>query len=134
MTATQIPDVAAAVIVHDGRVLMIRRRKKEGALLRAFPAGGVESGETPETAAVRETAEEVGVTVMAVSSLGTRVHPATGRTLHYVACAWVSGDVRVVADDEVADVRWVTRVELPTLVPHGLFSPVQTHLDVALGR
>jgi 8-oxo-dGTP pyrophosphatase MutT (NUDIX family) len=68
--------VAAAVIVLDGRVLMVRRRVAEGQLSWQFPAGKIEPGESAEAAAVRETNEEVGITVEAVHHLGERVHPA----------------------------------------------------------
>lgn len=129
---TSKPEIAAAITTKGDAVLMIRRRQKEGTLLWAFPSGGIEPGETPEAAAVRETAEEVGVTVSASTNLGTRVHPATGRTMHYVACTWVSGDEKVLDSDEVDEVRWVTHPELPSLVPHGLFAPVQEHLDATL--
>lgn len=55
--------VAAAVVVHEGRVLLVRRRVAEGQLSWQFPAGKVERGETGEAAAVRETKEETGLHV-----------------------------------------------------------------------
>lgn len=36
------PAIAAAVVVHEGRVLMVRRRVSEGRLSWQFPAGEVE--------------------------------------------------------------------------------------------
>ena len=89
---TDEPGIAAAVIVRDGRVLMVQRRVREGELSWQFPAGEVEAGETPEVAAVRETAEEVSLTVQAIRLLGERVHPKTGRQMSYVACELVSGN------------------------------------------
>lgn len=47
-TAARQPGVAAAVIVHEGRVLMVRRRVSEGSLSWQFPARKVEPGETRE--------------------------------------------------------------------------------------
>jgi 8-oxo-dGTP pyrophosphatase MutT (NUDIX family) len=44
---------------HDGRVLAIRNSYRDWL---ALPAGGVRRGETPEAAARRELAEEVGIT------------------------------------------------------------------------
>jgi 8-oxo-dGTP diphosphatase len=70
--------IAAAIIVKDGLVLMIRRRVPEGQLSWQFPSGKIEPGETGEEAAVRETAEEVGLTVGVLRRLGERVHPLTG--------------------------------------------------------
>ncbi len=55
--------VAAVALIDDaGRVLMQKRRKDSvhGGLWE-FPGGKVEPGETPESAAMREIEEELGV-------------------------------------------------------------------------
>jgi 8-oxo-dGTP diphosphatase len=124
--------IAAAVIVHDGRVLMIRRRVAEGELSWQFPAGGIEAGETAEDAAVRETAEETGLTVEAVKVLGERVHPKTGRHMSYVACTLLAGTAHVADAEELAEVAWAAHGELSGYVPYGLFEPVQAYLDTEL--
>ncbi|MGH3584699.1 MAG: NUDIX hydrolase [Pseudonocardia sp.] len=124
--------IATAIIVNDGRVLMIRRREREGKLLWAFPGGGIEAGESPEQAAVRETSEEVGLEVKAVKALGDRVHPQTGRHMSYVACEVISGDAFVGDEEEIAEIAWVTHDEIPGKVPWGLFGPVQEYLDETL--
>jgi hypothetical protein len=48
------PTISAAIIVRDGRLLLVQRRVKEGSLSWRFPAGEVEPGETVEDAVVRE--------------------------------------------------------------------------------
>ncbi|MFD5137480.1 NUDIX hydrolase [Streptomyces sp. NPDC058378] len=126
--------IATAIIVDGGKTLMIRRREREGKLLWAFPGGGIEAGETPEQAAVRETAEEVGLEVKAVSVLGDRVHPQTGRHMTYVACEVISGEAFVGDEEEIAAVAWVGHAEIAEYVPWGLFDPVQEYLDGALPR
>ncbi|GAA4207500.1 NUDIX hydrolase [Actinocatenispora rupis] len=126
------PPIAAAIIVQDGQVLMVQRRVKEGSLSWQFPAGQVESGESGADAAVRETQEEVGLTVEAVQELGQRVHPATKRTMVYVACRAVSGTARLVDDDELVAVEWCDRPKLTEYVPYPFFGPVQEYLDAAL--
>ena len=132
MTTTQQPVVSMAIIARDGAVLMIRRRQKEGELLWAFPGGGVEAGETPEQAAVREVGEEVGMTVAADRVLGERVHPKTGRAMVYTACTVVDGEPTVLDAEEIAEVAWVKHSEIADHVPYGLFEPVQAYLDDVL--
>ena len=126
------PGVAAAVIVHEGRVLLIRRRVSEGQLSWQFPAGKIEPGETREDAAVRETHEETGLTVTAVKLLGERVHPQTGRLMSYSACKVLDGTAHVADTEELAELAWVAHGEIPKYVPYGLFEPVQDYLDAAL--
>jgi mutator protein MutT len=126
------PAIAAALIVKDGQVLLVRRRVAEGELSWQFPAGEVESGETPEDAAVREAAEETSLTVAAAKRLGERVHPNTGRTMVYVACDVVSGTARVGDEDELAEVCWCDRAALTERVPYPFYGPVQDYLDSTL--
>lgn len=131
-TADERPGIAAAIIVHEGRVLMVRRRISEGKLSWQFPAGEVEPGETREDAAVRETKEETGLNVSAVELLGERVHPATGRLMFYTACEVLSGTAHVADTEELAELAWVAHDQIPEYVPYGLFGPVQEYLDATL--
>lgn len=150
--------IAAAVVVHRGRVLLVRRRVAEGALSWQFPAGAVEEGESAGTAAVREAWEETGLRVRVLRTLGERVHPATGRLIAYVACAVVADATHpaapvgpaAVADapdatgappaayladpEELAELAWCALGEIPRYVPYGLHPPVQAYLDDALTR
>lgn len=126
------PGIAAAVVVHEGRVLMVRRRVSEGRLSWQFPAGEVEAGESPQAAAVRETREETGLEVVAVTALGERVHPQTKRLMSYTACRVTGGSAYVADTDELAELAWCAHAELAAYVPYGLFAPVQEYLDTAL--
>jgi 8-oxo-dGTP diphosphatase len=58
--------VAVALVDPDGRVLIAQRPEgKNMAGLWEFPGGKVETGESPETALIRELSEELGITVKA---------------------------------------------------------------------
>jgi 8-oxo-dGTP diphosphatase len=130
-----LPSVAACYIVRDGMLLMVRRRRQEGALEWAGPSGNVEPGETPEQAAVREVAEEVGLTVVVERRLGERVHPATGRHLVYLVCRIVAGEPAVVDDEEISAVEWCDLASVEERwagLPGGIFAPVREYLDQAL--
>lgn len=128
------PAIAAAVIVKDGRVLLVRRRVSEGSLSWQFPAGAVEAGESAEDAAVRETLEETALKVRAVELLGERVHPATGREMSYTACAVLDGEAVIGDAEEIDAVEWCRHGQLAEYVPYGFFEPVQAYLDDALSR
>lgn len=126
------PPIAAAVIIKSGRVLLVRRRVKEGTLSWQFPAGEIERGESAGQAAVREVAEETGLTVAETKALGARVHPTTGRTMIYVACDFVSGEAAVVDEEELVELVWCEHGQLAEYVPYGFFEPVQRYLDDTL--
>lgn len=80
----------------------------------------------------RETMEEAGLDVVAVAPLGERIHPITGRQVSYTACEVAGGTAHVADVDEIAEVAWVSLVEIPRYIPYGLFKPVQRYLDAAL--
>ena len=87
----------AAVIVRDGRVLMVRERRRgpsgrhDGPEYWVLPGGGVEPGETREEAVAREVREETGLICGAVRFAFDAMYPS-GPTACYL--------VEVVADAE----------------------------------
>ena len=126
------PAIAAAVIVQDGHLLLVRRRVAEGSLSWQFPAGQIEPGESPEDAAVRETFEETGLVVAARRQLGDRVHPNTKRQMFYVEADALVGTAYVADTEELDAVAWVKSSEISEYVPYPFWGPVQEHLDAAL--
>ena len=126
------PPIASAVITHEGKVLLVRRRVKEGDLSWQVPSGAVEPGELAVKAAVREVREETGLIVSESKILGERVHPNTGRKMIYVACTVIAGEANVVDDDELDALAWVDHTHLADYVPHGFYKPVQAHLETQL--
>ena len=133
-TTTDKPGISAAIIVSEGKVLMVRRRVSEGELMWQFPAGQIEDGEDVQEAAVRETVEETGLVVAATKLLGKRVHPKTGRLMSYTACQPLQGEARVADEEELDAVAWVAHSEIADYVPYGLYGPVQEYLDEVLPR
>ena len=51
---------AGGVVLHEGRVLLIRTSDLRGRTVWAFPKGKLDRGETARQAAVREVEEETG--------------------------------------------------------------------------
>lgn len=124
--------IAAAVITHAARVLLIRRATPDAALVWTFPSGKVDPAESPTSAAVREALEEAGVTVAPLRLLGERTHPATGLRVVYVACQLLDGTAYPASPREVAEVRWVGLGGLVALIPGGVFAPVREYLNEVL--
>ncbi|WP_128380606.1 NUDIX hydrolase [Streptomyces cavernae] len=64
--------LAAAVVVHKGRVLLVRRSEKERFLPRVWgvPCGKLEPGESPEDGVLRELKEETGLLGKVVRKVG----------------------------------------------------------------
>jgi ADP-ribose pyrophosphatase YjhB (NUDIX family) len=98
-----------AVVIHEDRVLLIRRGKEPMRGRWLIPGGTVELGETLQEALVREVAEETGLRVEPrdVVLVFDRIHRDEGRvSYHYVivdyACDYVSGTLRAGSDAQDA--------------------------------
>ncbi|WP_433917381.1 NUDIX hydrolase [Streptomyces canus] len=109
-----------------GPRLLIRRTAPAGALLWTFPSGKLDPGESVAETAAREAREEAGVLVAPLIVLSSRVHPATGWRVVYVACRLLDGVAHAASPREVA---WVRPAELGGFVPGGVYLPVQTWLE-----
>jgi ADP-ribose pyrophosphatase len=103
---------AAAVVAVDAehRLCVVRQyRHGIGDFLWEIPAGKLDRGEAPESCAVRELAEETGVTARRWSSLGIYI-PAPGiftEVIHlYLAEDLETGTARPDADEEL-EIDWL---------------------------
>lgn len=132
MTEADRQAVAVAVIVQQGRVLLMRRHADDGTPLWVLPGGKLEPGESPDEAAVREVLEETGLTVRAVRMLGERIHPDTAAHLTYVACDVLAGTAHVVDRSELDAVAWAAAREVDEFVPGGFYEPVEVYLRQVL--
>jgi mutator protein MutT len=105
------------VIRADDRLLVVRRAS---GVARAgcwcFPGGHVEAGETPWRALQRELLEELGVGVAPRCRLGSIRLPESGYVLAVWAVQRVHGTLRP-APAEIAEVRWMTAMELRSASP-----------------
>ena len=65
---------ARAIICDGDKLLMIRITYKDGQIHYIFPGGGVDDGETPKMAAMREAYEEYGVITKPIKMLGRQYY------------------------------------------------------------
>jgi mutator protein MutT len=105
------------VLVHEGRVLLIRRGKEPLYGRWVVPGGTVELGEPLDEALVREMREETGLEVEPLELLTVfdRIQRDGGQVLyHYVIvdylCRWLSGEARAASD--ALEVAWAAPDEL----------------------
>jgi mutator protein MutT len=121
--------VAAAVVEHDGRLLVTRRL--EGTHLEGhweFPGGKCDPGETHEACLRRELREELGVSAIVGPEILTTTHTYPDRRveLHFFQCRLLGTPVPQMGQQ----MRWVTRDELGELP----FPPADTELIQLLVR
>lgn len=130
MVSPMVWVVAVAPIATDGRVLLQRRRldRAHGGLWE-FPGGKIEPGESPEAAARREIAEELGV------DLDVRdLHPVSFASdpphivLLYICREW-RGEPRCLDAEEIA---WFAPEALARLAMPPLDYPLAEALLAAL--
>ena len=107
------------IIVHEGRVVLVKRRFEPLAGQWSIPGGAVETGETLEACLIREMSEETGFVVEVgpvVEVLDRITRDEQGRVLyHFVLidylCRPVGGELR--AGSDVAEAVLAEPSELP---------------------
>jgi mutator protein MutT len=107
-----------AVLIHQDKVLLIKRGKEPLRGRWVVPGGTVELGETLEQALVREVQEETGLTVrpLEVVLVFDRIErEGDAVRYHYVIvdylCEYLAGTPRAASD--ALDVAFVARNDLP---------------------
>ena len=132
---TQVRVGVGAVVVEDGRVLVMRRAGAHGAGLWGLPGGHQEVGESPERTAVREVAEETGLVVDVTARLGFTDDPMPDIGRHYVtlflACSRITGEPRLMEPQKATALDWLTIDELRAR-RNELFVPLRHCLDDGL--
>ena len=110
-----------AVVIRDGKVLLIRRGVAPGRGLWAVPGGSLELGETLQQGAEREILEETGITIRArepIYAFDFFERDPDGRIrFHFaivdLAADYIRGDVK--GADDALEARWLAPGDLDHL-------------------
>ena len=108
-----------AVIEHDGKVLLVRD-PREGEEVWEIPGGRMNVEEEPQAALVREVKEELGIDILVHEVIDmvqfwqfSESRNAFLITFH-ASLADPQADI-VMAEDEIAEVKWATEAEVGEL-------------------
>jgi 8-oxo-dGTP diphosphatase len=123
-----------AIVIHEGRVLLVKRSKAPSNGLWAIPGGRLELGETLQEAAERELLEETGVQIAAgepTYCFDVIVRDDADQVqYHYVIvdliADYVAGDVH--CGDDASDAAWIAADELDLLPVNETTRHVLTHV------
>lgn len=125
------PELASsAILERDGRYLLVRRANPPAADMYAFPGGRAEPGETPAETALRELAEETGISghnpvLFEIYDLP----PKQAESRHFLLSVFmVEADANsvAVANDDAAGLGWFTPEEIFALpIPESVYHCVE---------
>jgi 8-oxo-dGTP pyrophosphatase MutT (NUDIX family) len=114
---------AGIVLIQDGNVALIERHRA-GLEYFVFPGGGVDEGESPEQAAVRESMEELGIEVAIKQKIAEIRLGQKSRQIYFLV-EQTGGEFGTGAGEEYTDSD-------PTSPEEGMYSPIWMPIDQLL--
>ncbi len=116
------PTTTDALIVENGKIVLIKRGTVPFKGVWALPGGFVDSQETAEEACVREAEEETGLDVKIERLVGVFSSPGRDPERGTIAIAYlcnVAGG-KLLGGDDAEEAKWFSLVSLPKLAfDHG---------------
>jgi 8-oxo-dGTP pyrophosphatase MutT (NUDIX family) len=102
---------SAIILIEENKLALIERHRA-GKHYFSFPGGGVDAGETPQEAAIREAEEELGIQVEIKQKVAEVIF--NGNPQHYFLVQKISGEFGTGAGEEYGEYN-------PT---HGTYHPI----------
>lgn len=111
---------AGIVLIKENKVALIERHRA-GLDYYVFPGGGVDEGETPEQAAIRETREELGIEVVIKQKVAEITLGPKSRQIYFLV-EHVSGEFGTGTGEEFTDSD-------PNDPEEGIYVPIWMPID-----
>jgi len=129
--------VLGVVLNKEGRVMIVKRKKKEITLTKkeliwVFPGGKLEKGETRKERVVKEVLDETGYKVKPLKLIHLRIHPETLKIIAYFLCELEEENPiqKIKEKEEIEEVRWVNPEELKNYFNTEIDSEVKKILKI----
>lgn len=103
---------AAGIVLEEGRMLMVKDKESKG---WSIPSGGIENGESPEQACIREIWEETGFKTEIKKPLHIKktIIKNYDVTTYYFLCKVNEGQISYHdPDDSIEEIAWKTYEEI----------------------
>lgn len=108
---------AGAIIIHEGKILLVRYINRSGSSYLAAPGGGVNIEESTNQAALREVSEETGLEIrpgkiLFIEDMLSSRHRITKI---WFLCNLVGGELTVTQgakEEKIIETRWYRRDQL----------------------
>jgi 8-oxo-dGTP pyrophosphatase MutT (NUDIX family) len=91
---------SAIILIEDNKLALIERHRAEKHYF-SFPGGGVDEGESPQEAAIRETVEELGIQVEIKQKVADVIF--NGNPQYYFLAQKLSGEFGTGAGEEYGE-------------------------------
>ena len=104
---------SGAIVEIDGKIALIKRVRNNDEYY-VFPGGGIEEGETPEEAAIREVKEELGIDVEIEKHLTTLSY--NNQLQYYFYANYINGEFGTGDGEEFSHTNLDRGTYTPTLL------------------
>jgi ADP-ribose pyrophosphatase YjhB (NUDIX family) len=120
---------SSAILIRDGRLLLVRRKFPPSGFMFAFPGGRAEAEETPEETAIREFQEETGITVRNPRAFAFYDLKSEDPASHFHLSVFLvdeEGSEEAEAADDALEAGWYLPAEIRDLpVPESVLACVE---------
>lgn len=126
-----------AAVTDEGKMVMVRQyRKPAGRVMLEVPAGKIDSGEEPLSAAIRELKEETGYTATEVKFM-TSFYPSVGyseEVLYLYLCTGLEPGEPDPDENEAIDIEEMDVEDLFSMIMKGRINDAKTLVAVMMVR